>query len=158
MRGTISLKKYEPGFLSWLTPCSKVAIKIDNKEIYQLKHQSNIFGGNAKYTLFDKNKLIVKQWRFKSTFKETSLIISLSPKLSYIYNSSSGYGRFITHSEEIQASLKLVSNTRKLELEGMEFKHKDFESVIHFRCPDEMLHTAIIIADLLLTPPYNNNS
>ena len=39
----------------------------------------------------------------------------------------------------------------------IQFKHKDYQSIIHFRCPDEKIHTAIIIANLLFNPKYTSN-
>ena len=157
MRGTLSLKESEAGWRNLLRTRTFVRVNIDGKEEYRLKYECNLFGRDAKYVLCDKNDYIIKVWSFKITMQKVSLPISESPMIKYIYDYKTILGRFTTLSGDTPASLIANSSSRHLELDGMEFRHKDFESVIHFRCPDEKLHTAIVIADLLFTPPNYRN-
>lgn len=157
MRGTLSLKESEPGWKNRLRNRTFVRVVIDGKEAYHLRYECNLLGRDAIYSLCDKDGVVIKTWSFKVTTREISLVISESPPLKYIYDFKTVPSRFITSSGEIQASLIPSSSSRHLNMEDMEFRHKDYESVIHFRCPDEKLHTAIIVADLLLTPPYYGN-
>lgn len=151
MRGTLSLRQLETGWRYWIFPTNFSTVLIEGNEQYRLKHKTSFLNRNEKFILYNNQGQILKEWLVKFTF--TGITIQISESLSFIYRYNPFNGQFITPSGEVRAAMISASSSRSLELNGMAFKHKDFESVIHFRCPEESLYDAILIANLLFSYP-----
>ena len=151
MRGTLSLRQLEAGWRNLISPSWFSMVLIEGKEQYCLKHKTSFLRRNEKIILYDIQGYILNEWLVKFTF--TGITIHISESLSFIYHNNPLHGQFITPSGKITAAMISASSSRSLELNGMTFKHKDFESVIHFRCTEGTLYEAILIAYLLFSNP-----
>ena len=157
MRGTLSLPKPLPGWKNLFKGNTYSEIELDNSTKLRLLHTSGILGTDETYTLLDHEENTLSQWFFNSNTRETSLNITEHPSLIYSIKPIKFIPHFITPDNKIPASLQLSGSSRTFKLDDIEFKHKDYQSHIHFRCPDNKLRTAIIIAQLLFTPPIRHN-
>jgi len=160
MRGTLSLRTPESGFSfkHIYLYRSVSSIIIDKNETYLLIKEEHLFKNKSQYILCDTEHNILQNWQFDISWSAQSLLLKATPQLRYILKNNEAFGNFVTDHDQIPATMQLMGKSRQLKIEKMDFKHKDFESVVHFRCQNEDLYVAILIADILFNAQHQQNN
>ncbi|MGJ8654910.1 MAG: hypothetical protein ACSHX6_00560 [Akkermansiaceae bacterium] len=144
----------EPTWKNFLGRRKYANVVIDGSPKYRLIHQPHLLSLSAEYILYGPDSQILRTWSSSPYL----ITINESPKLQYQIAQDSSLAHFITEDNTTTpAILTSSASSRSLKFQDMEFKHKDYDSHIHFRCPDHKAHQAILIANLLFSPLYTSN-
>lgn len=157
MRGTLSFMKPEPTWKNFFGYHKFATVTIDGTPGYRLVHKPYLLSRSDDYTLYGPDGNMLEIWSSATSRISDLITITESPKLQYQCGRDYSLARFITDTENIDAILTTSTSSRSFKLQDMEFKHKDYDSHIHFRAPDHKTHQAIIIANLLFNPKYTSN-
>lgn len=93
--------------------------------------------------------------RFGSLTQRLDLGSGSEERITFCFGGLSNYIEM--HGNRTRAALMLEGNRRRFVFHDMEFWHSDFQSVIHFRCPDARYVTAALIAFCLFNDLNNGN-
>ena len=158
--GSVSLQQHnrDQGFSRNAT---SAIVHLDGIETFVLRFRWQIsllekYGG---YQLTKLDGQVIQSWAFDFSFAKTTLDLSIGPEFPLWYQKTLfGKNSFITASGKKPTYMDLTSHSRSYELDGMKFRHRDFQSEISFQCPEERLTQGILVANLLFTPPYSTES
>ncbi len=116
--------------------------------------QQSLFQKSASYGLSDLNGQLIQSWKFHFSLTKSTLDLSSRPNFPLWFQKSYfGKQSFITGSESKRTFMDLMGGSRHFQLEDMKFKHYDYQSEIYFSCPEERLFQAILVANILFSPP-----
>ena len=156
------------GSLSFMQTCTEpknffglrktATVKVKGSEDLKLVQQGYSLQFRKTYTLFDQQNNIIKSWYLNpqtSFFGAYSVSFTLSEDPKIIYQSSNHIPLFITNDGETMAVYEISGSNKKFNLLDIEIHHKDYESEICFRAPDDQIYLAIIVTQFLYNPPFH---
>lgn len=130
-------------------------VKIDGKPHYSLHYIP--FVENRKqtyrYELRELDGEVLQTWKPKKGWLRTRLDLSLS-RHALVYNSRWPNRRsFRSATEKFLPYFTIHENSKTAEIDGMEFEQIDYETEIHFTCPENRVPQAIMVANLIFNSP-----
>jgi len=157
VNGTVGMMSRQSFWGNLITQRLLANVEVSGALAHQLEFCCTAFGKELSYRLLGKSGQEVDVWKFKSSWATKTLDLNglrgnRLEKLEY-YIGIFGGTCFKTNHGKKRIYMELTEHSRAFELEGMFFKHVDFQSQIHFRCSKRRLHQAILIASLIFNPP-----
>lgn len=157
--GTLALQKSSGRFLkpSFGKTFSEVVVNSNDK--YSLHRIPNFTRSSTQIELRCSIGKVLRRWSLTQNWNGATVDLSDSADVPLSFTQSmSGKASIHMDGEKISAMFSLTGNTRVLKFGGFSFRQTDYQSKIHFVAPDESLHTAIILADLLFNFPTQDQS
>jgi len=157
INGQVGLMATHVPWANFRTQTLLADVSISGEPAYQLEFCRTISGRMLSFRLLNTRGQEIDIWKFETKWGRKKLNLNgvrgnRSEKLEYRIGMFGGR-HFITKDGKKPIYMTLTDHSRAFELEGMLFKHIDFQSQIHFRCQKRKLNQAILIANLIFNPP-----
>lgn len=157
VNGTVGMMMNQPSWGVIKARRLLANVEVSGMLVNQLEFCSSAFGKVLSYRLLGQNGREVDVWKFKGYWGRKTLDLNgvrgnRSEKLEYNVGLFGGTS-FRTNEGRKPIYMTLTDHSRGFELDGMFFKHVDFQSKIHFHCPKRKVNQAILIASLIFNPP-----
>ena len=152
IRGSVSLAAREWNWKNPFKPTYRVKVNLKDEPAFIIRRTVQPMRLTAQYDLLNLKKSIVQSWMFKFGGNNPSLDLTIQDYPLRYKMDPMGTPTFVTMDGEFPAFFEQSSRSRAFVLDDMHFKHIDFQSEMHFVCPEERLHQAIMIANFLFNP------
>lgn len=164
MRGSLSFMRPEPTWKNFFGNRKFATVKVQGTKGFKLISQCFIFNKNTEYSLYDHHDSLIKSWKtnhqqdFLPLELHVSCCISESPKIIYEYGLNNLIPTISSETETVSAVFEISGSVKRFKFQDIEVNHKDYDSEISFRAPDHQLYEAILIANLIYSPPLQQSS
>lgn len=137
-------------------------VHVSGTLVHKLEFCRTAFSKKLSYRLLGKNGQEIDVWKFENSWGKKTLDLNglrgdKFEKLEYRVGMFGGTS-FKTNEGKKPIYMTLTEHSRAFELDGMFFKHVDFQSHIHFRSSERKMNQAIIIASLIFNPPMTTEA
>lgn len=156
IKGTVSVMSSGDGALGLRFGDLVSIVCVGGKECYTLSYFWGMLMNSPRYTLRDLEGGEIRSWIFKQRMLKMEMDVGLEPDFPMQYLVSLTGGRyFVTPTEKIPTYFKVAETSQSIEVDGMYFEHRDYQDKISFHCEPERMEQAIIVANVLFTPPLS---